>query len=158
MKIRISVVYGDGQSRICGGAMRSYRKWYRAHAWPEVTSPEVTWLFPRTFFSRTFFPLLFFPVFLPRTFIPVLVFPVLFPPVLPPPRTFFPYFSPVPFFPYFFSCTFSKVSCFSSTWRYNTVHVPCGISIQTSPVGLPLEGWDARMRDLKGQKMNLFNQ
>ena len=26
---------------------------------------------------------------------------------------------------------------FSNTCRYNTVHVPCGISIQTSPVGLP---------------------
>jgi hypothetical protein len=45
-----------------------------------------------------------------------------------------------------------SVSCFSST-----VHVPCGISIQTSPVGLPLEGLGARMRDLKKSKMNLFN-
>jgi hypothetical protein len=43
-----------------------------------------------------------------------------------------------------------SVSCFSSTCRYNTVHVPCGISIQTSPVGLPLDGWGARMRDLNG--------
>jgi hypothetical protein len=50
-----------------------------------------------------------------------------------------------------------SVSCFSSTCRYNTVHVPCGISIQTSPVGLPLEGWGACLRDLKGPKMNLFN-
>jgi predicted RNA-binding Zn ribbon-like protein len=40
-----------------------------------------------------------------------------------------------------------SVSCFSSTCRYNTVHVPCGIAIQTSPVGLPLDGWGARMRD-----------
>ena len=40
---------------------------------------------------------------------------------------------------------------------YNTVHVHCGISIQTSPEGLPLYGWGARMRDLKGPKMNLFN-
>jgi hypothetical protein len=60
---------------------------------------------------------------------------------------------PVPFprnsFPALFSCPFSKiatfeierfnisVSCFSSTCRYITVHVPCGIAIQTSPVGLP---------------------
>ena len=50
-------------------------------------------------------------------------------------------FSPV-FFPRTFSnvATFEiqrfklSVSCFSSTCRYNTVHVPCGISIQTSPV------------------------
>jgi hypothetical protein len=41
------------------------------------------------------------------------------------------------------------VSCFSSTCRYITVNVTCGISIQTSPVGLPLDGWGARMRDLK---------
>jgi hypothetical protein len=51
-----------------------------------------------------------------------------------------------------------SVSCFSSTCRYITVHVPCGIAIQTSPVGLHLEGWGVRMRDLKGPKMNLFNQ
>jgi hypothetical protein len=44
------------------------------------------------------------------------------------------------------------VSCFSSTCRYNTVHVHCVISIQTSPDGL-----SGRMRDLKGSKMNLFN-
>jgi hypothetical protein len=42
-----------------------------------------------------------------------------------------------------------SVSCFSSA-------CPCGIFIQTSPVGLPLYGWGARMRDLKGPKMNLF--
>ena len=47
-----------------------------------------------------------------------------------------------------------SISCFSSTCRYNTVHVPCGISIQTSPIGFLLEGW---MRDRKGPKMNLFN-
>jgi hypothetical protein len=46
---------------------------------------------------------------------------------------------------------------FSSTYRYITVHVPCGIAIQTSPVGLPLDGWGARMLDLKEQKNNLFN-
>ena len=54
--------------------MRSYRKWYRAHAWPEVTSPEVTWLFPRTFFpvffSSTFFTVLFFSVLFPVLFSP----------------------------------------------------------------------------------------
>jgi hypothetical protein len=49
-----------------------------------------------------------------------------------------------------------SVSCFSSTCRYNTVHVPCGISIQTSPEGQPPHGWGARMRDLKGPTMNLF--
>ena len=80
-----------------------------------------------------------------------------------------PYISPV-FFPvlfHFFSRNFLKsfeierfkmsVSCFSSTCRYNTVYVPCGIAIRTSPVGLPLEGWGVRMHDLKGPKMNLFN-
>ena len=73
------------------------------------------------------------------------------------------------FFPVLFSRIFSdvatfeiqrfkiSVSCFSSTCRYNAVHVPRGISIQTSPVGLPLDGWGARMRDRKGPKMNLFN-
>ena len=88
--------------------------------------------------------------------------------------TFFPYFFSRTFFlvlfsPVIFSRTFSKVatfqiqrfkisvSCFSSTCRYNTVRVPCGISIQTSPVGLSLDGWGACMRDLKGPKINLFN-
>jgi hypothetical protein len=63
------------------------------------------------------------------------------------PRTFSNYFYPV-----LFSRTFSNVamfeiqrfkisvSYFSRTCRYNTVHVPCGISIQTSPVGLPWKG------------------
>jgi hypothetical protein len=85
--------------------------------------------------------------------------------------TFSPYFFPrIP--PYFFSVLFSgsfskvatfeiqrfiiSVSSFSRTCRYNTVHVPCEISTKTSPVGLPLDGWDVRMRDLKGPKMNLF--
>ena len=49
-----------------------------------------------------------------------------------------------------------SVSCFSSTCRYNTVHAPCGIANQMSPVGLPLDGWGARIRDLKGPKVNLF--
>ena len=155
MKIRISVVYGDRQSRICGGAMRSYRKWYRAHAWPEVTSPEVTWLSPPYFFFHTFFSRNFCSYF----FFPYFFFSVFFSPVL---------FSPYFFFPYYFSSTFSKVAtfeiqrfkisviCFSSTWRYNTVHVPCGISIQTSSVGLPKDRWGARMRDLKGPKQHLI--
>jgi hypothetical protein len=47
------------------------------------------------------------------------------------------------------------VSCFSSTYRYNTVHVPCGISIQTSPVWLPLDEWGANWR---GQKWIYLKQ
>jgi hypothetical protein len=46
---------------------------------------------------------------------------------------------------------------FFSTCRYNIVHVPCGISIQTLPVGLLLDGWRGRMRDLKGSKIYLVN-
>ena len=125
--------------------------------WPEeaLSGSHVT--FSLNFVSVHFFPyffsVLFFVLFSPVLF-PLLFLPVLFLPVL-----FFPYF----FFPYFFPRTFSKVatfeiqrfkisvSCFSSTCRYNTVHVPCGISIQTSPVG-----WGARMRDLKGPTINLF--
>ena len=110
--------------------------------WPEEALSGLTFCF------RTFFPVLF-KLFCSRIFS----------------CTFFP----VLFFPALSSRTFSKVatfeierfkisvSCFSSTCRYNAVHVPCGISIQTSPVGLPLDGWGARMRDLKGPKMNLFN-
>jgi hypothetical protein len=45
-----------------------------------------------------------------------------------------------------------------STCRYYTVHVPCGISIQTSPVGLPLQWWGVRMRNLKGQKWIYLTQ
>jgi hypothetical protein len=56
-----------------------------------------------------------------------------------------------------FSHIFSNVKAFEIKCRYSTVHVPCGISIQTSPVGLPLEGWGARMRGLKGPKIYLFN-
>ena len=94
----------------------------------------------------------------------VILFPVLF----------FTYFFPVLFSPYFYfpylsPRTFSKVetfeiqrfkilvSCFSNTCNYSTVHVPCGIAIETSPVGVPLDGWGARMGDLKGPKINLFN-
>jgi hypothetical protein len=85
------------------------------------------------------------------------------------PYFFFTYFFPVLFFPVLFSRTFSKVetfeiqrfkisvSCFSNTCNYNTVHVPCGIATETSLVGVPLDGWGARMGDLKGPKINLFN-
>jgi hypothetical protein len=121
--------------------------------------------------THDFFPYFFsriFPYFFFRTFFSY-YFPVLFVFLLFFPYFFLPYYFSVLFFPYFFSPYFSKfatfeiqrfkisVSCFSSTCRYNTVHVPCGIAIQTSPVGLPLDGWGARMRDLKGPKMNLFN-
>jgi hypothetical protein len=104
--------------------------------------------------SRDFSPY-FFPFF-------IVFFPYFFP------VFFVPYFPPYFFSPILFSRTFSKgatfeiqhfkisVSCFSSTCHYSTVHVPCGISIQTSPVGLPLEGWGAHKRDLKGPKINLF--
>ena len=78
-------------------------------------------------------------------------------------RTFFRTFSPVLSFPYFFPVLFQvttleiqrfkiSVSCFSSTCRYITVHVPCRIAIQASPSGLHLVGWGARMRDLNDQK------
>jgi hypothetical protein len=159
--VKLWVVYGYGQSRICRGAMRSNRKSYRAHAWPEVTSPEVTWLSPRPFFpvlfSPYFFSVLFFPYYFPVLFFPVLFFRILFF------RAFFRTFFSHTFFFVLFSRTFEierfkiSVSCFSSTCRYITVHVPCGIAIQTSPVRLPLDGWGARMRDLKGPNINLFN-
>jgi hypothetical protein len=150
-----------------------------------IGSDKITWteealsgltFFPVLFVSRTFPPLLFFPYFFFRTIFPYFFFRF-FPRFLS--RTIFPYsffsyyftyFVPVFFSPVLFcSRTFSKVatfeiqrfkisvSCFSSTCRYNTVHVHCGISNQTSPVGLPLDGWGASMRDLKGPKMNLFN-
>jgi hypothetical protein len=138
-------------------------------------------LFPVLLVSRTFSPYFFLVLFSPYS---PLFSPVLFPTVLFFSRTIFPYYFfsycfPVllsrTFIPFFFppvlfcSRTFSKVatfeiqrfkisvSCFSSTCRYNTVHVHCGTSIQTSPVGFPLDGWGARMRDLKGPTMNLFN-
>ena len=181
---------------------RSYRKWYRAHAWPEVTRSDRKWPCSEVCYACTcttescaifalvgpfspeltnsrdrkrpypallFVFVLFFPYFFYCTLFPVFfsctILSYFFSRTSPPPRTFFP----VLFFPALSSRTFSKVatfeierfkisvSCFSSTCRYNAVHVPCGISIQTSPVGLPLDGWGARMRDLKGPKMNLFN-
>ena len=120
-------------------------------------------------FSHYFFPhTLFLPYFFSHIFSPILFFPVPFFSLLFLVLFFTLIFLPRIFPPYFFSRTFSKVatfemerlkisvSCFFSTCRYNTVHVPCGISVQTSPVGLPLDGWGARMRDLKGPKMNLL--
>ena len=126
--------------------------------------------FPLSFFSSISFPVPFFPQFVfpyffprifsnyffPRTFSNYF-FPVFFTPY------FFSHFSnyfvsrtshspPRTFFPVLFSRTFSNVatfeiqrfkisvSCFSRTCRYNTVHVPCGIYIQTSTVGLPWKG------------------
>jgi hypothetical protein len=172
-----SVVYGDGQIIICGGSMRigPLRMLDRkrpcsevcsAHAHPEVAQYPPKWgLFHRKWQNHVNGRGPVRPYFFSRTFC-------------------FPYFSPLIFFSYFFvsyyfpvffspvlfcSRTFSKVatfeiqrfkisvSCFSSTCRYNTVHVHCGTSIQTSPVGFPLDGWGARMRDLKGPTMNLFN-
>ena len=81
--------------------------------------------------SRDLFPYLFSRTVFPRTFFPVLFSRILFP------LLFFPYFF-TPYSPRTFSkvATFEiqrfkiSVSCFSSTC-YNTVHVPCGISIQT---------------------------
>jgi hypothetical protein len=146
VQLIMSVVYGDEQSHIGGGSDHC-----ACLTGSDVTGSHMT--FSPTFFpvfSRTFFLYFFF----------VLFFPVFY----------FSYFSPVfpSYFSVLFSRTFSKVatfeiqrlkisvSCFSSTCRYQTVHVPCEISIQTSPVGLPLDGWDSRMRDLKGPKMNLL--
>jgi hypothetical protein len=110
--------------------------------------------------SRDFFPCfspVFFPVFCSCTFNPK-----------KNSHIFFLYFFPPYCFPVLFSHTFSNVatfeiqrfkksvSCFSRICRYSTGYAPCGIFVQTSPVGLPLEGWGARMRDLKVPKMNLF--
>ena len=144
---QVRVVYGDGQSRICGGSMRIGPLRMLDRKWRHRKSRDFPpYFFSRYFFFSTFFSYFFPPYFFSQYFFFSYFFPVLFSPVL------------------FFSRTFSKVatfeiehfkisvSCFSSTCRYNTVHVPCGIAIQTSPVGLPLDGWDARMRDLEGQR------
>ena len=99
-------------------------------------SPYLFTLFFSRTFSNNFFPVFFTLYFFFPTF-PIILFPVL-PPVL--------------FFPVLFSRTLSNVatfeiqrfkisvSCFSRTFRYNTVHVPSGISIQTSTAGLPWKG------------------
>jgi hypothetical protein len=103
--------------------------------------------------SHVTFSLKFFPVLFPVLFFPVHFFRTFFP------RTFFSYFFPVLFQVATLEIERFKisVSCFSSTCRYITVHVPCRIAIQTSPAGLHLIGLGARMRDLKGPKMNLFS-
>ena len=103
-----------------------------AHAWPEVT-----WHFPLLFFPYLF-PVLFFLILFFRTFSPnfspVFFFDFFF--------LFFPFF-----FPYYFTVLFQKSRRLKSNvlkyqWvvflvhysRYYTVHVPCGISMQTSHV------------------------
>jgi hypothetical protein len=128
----------------------------------DVTGSHVTFPILVPVFSRIF-PVVFsyfFPVCLFEYFFFVLFFPYFFPRI---------FFYRTYFFPYYFPRIFSKlatfeiqhfkisISCFSSTCRYSTVHVPCGIAIQTSPIGLPLDGSSARMCDLKGPRMNLFN-
>ena len=104
--------------------------------WPEEALSGLPFCFrtfPRTFFLSTFSIVLF-----SRTFFTVLVFPYFFPVLFP--RIFFPYF-----FHALSSRTFSKVatfeiqrfkisvSCFSSTCRYNTVHVPCEYPFKCHP-------------------------
>ena len=106
--------------------------------------------FPLNFFCRIFFSALFQIIFFPVLF--HIFFPVLFQIIFIPYFFFRKFVFLVLFFPVIFSRTFSNVttfeiqrfkisvSCFSRTCCYNTVHVPCGISIQTSPVGLPWKG------------------
>ena len=100
----ILVVYGDSSVSICRGSCGGSDHC----AWPEVTSPEVTGLFPllfprpcsRTFFSSTFFRNFCFPIFLvlfSSYYFPVFCF-----------RTFFPYFFYSTFFPYYFPVLFQK--------------------------------------------------
>ena len=140
---------------------------FSPYSFPYFFSILFSVLFIRTFFSN-FFPVFFSVLFsraFSRTIFSYFFLPYLFSRTFYPPYFFFPYFS----FPVLFTRTFSNVatfeiqrfeisvSCFSRTCRYNTGHVPCGIFIQTSPAGLSLDGWGARMRDLKGPKMNLFN-
>ena len=115
----------------------SFPRTFSLYFFPRTYFPGT---FSRTYFSRIFFPLLFprvlfFLTFFSRTFFF---------------RIFFLYFATVLFFsynisrtivfPYYFPVHFSKVvtfeiqrfqlsvSCFSSTCRYITVHVPCGIA------------------------------
>ena len=113
--------------------------------WPEMTSvtrPEMTYFFPVLFSPLLFSSLLFFlhfcfPLLFSRTFFiffPYFFFHVFF-------LSFFFVLFFTYFFPVLFSRTFSKVatfeiqrfkisvSCFSSTCRYITVHVPWGICI-----------------------------
>ena len=154
------VVYGYGQNHIGGGSRGIGPFFFQVH-------------FFHVFFPVFFFPVLFPPYFLFPYFLHLLfsvLFCSIFFPVFLFSCTFFPYFllpyffSPYYFFHVLFTRNFSKVatfeiqrfkisvSCFSSTYRYITVHVPCGIAIKTSwsPVGLPLDGWGARIwRDQK---------
>ena len=124
------VVFKRFSSHIYGGAMGSNRKWYRAHAWPEVTSPEDTWHFPllsRTIFPPYFFPVLFPPVpFFPRTFSNYFIFiiPYFF---IFCSRIFFIFFALL-FFPYFFPTHFFPCT-FSNVWtleiqRFEKQHFP----------------------------------
>jgi hypothetical protein len=157
--------------------------WVRTKPHCRRIEGDRTILFSRTFFPVFFLVLFFTVLFSPVLFIPVrftltfffVLFGSIFFPVFLFSCTFFPYFLLPYFFPpyYFFHVLFTRnfskvatfeiqrfkisVSFFSSTYHYITVHVPCGIAIQTSPVGLPLDGRGARMRELKGPKMNVFN-
>ena len=87
---RRRVVYGDSSSHIWGETMRSYRKWYRAHAWPEVIGRVPVRK------SRDFL-LFFFPYFFPPYYFPVIFCFVLFFSAL-----FSPYFFFRTIFPFFF--------------------------------------------------------
>ena len=90
---RRRVVYGDSSSHIWGETMRSYRKWYRAHAWPEVIgrvpvrkSRDFLLFFFPYFFSPYYFPVIFcFVLFFSALFSPYFFFRTIFP-------IFFPYF------------------------------------------------------------------
>ena len=174
------VVYGYGQISIWGGSRGIGPLCMLDQKWRHRKTRDFS---PYFFFHVLFFPYFFFPYFFSRTFFSRTFFPFLFPRTCFPPYyfpvVFFPYFFPVPFSRIFssrtfspvlfFSRTFSKVAtfeiqrfklsvgCFSSTCRYSTVHVPCGIAIQTSPVGLPLDGWGARMRVWRDKNIYLFN-
>ena len=151
--IELLVVYGYEQISIWGGTTGSDTVRMLDQKWRHQKSRDFSPYFFPYFFSGIFFPSTFFPRTFSNYFISISSY--FFSPYI-----FFPYFFP-PYFAFavLFSRTFSNVatfeiqrfkisvSCFSRTCRYNTVHVPCGIFIQTSPVGL----------HLKGPKMNLFN-
>ena len=105
---RRRVVYGDSSSHIWGETMRSYRKWYRAHAWPEVIG-RVPVRKSRDFLLF-FFPYFFSPYYFPVIFCFVLFFSALFSPYFFF-RTIFPVFFPV----FFLSSTTMLVGVFSTT-------------------------------------------
>ena len=110
----------------------------------DVTGSHVTFslpfppYFPVLFFSHTFYFFVLFPVLFSPYFFPVLFSFYFF--------LFFPYFFSV-LFPVLFYRTFSKVATFEIQ-RFK-ISVSCFSS--------PLDGLGARMRGLKGSKMNLFN-